>query len=462
MPVEAHAAVVSSVAALQPVELERHVLPRLQLLAPVTGDLVPVGHVVVEWEVPAEFIGICEGHFFKQRPGPVDGSGVLAAPEWDVEVMVHTGSLGPVVAGRVSWCGKYATLTIDSPATVVLRVSLCVLGPLQPCNSTRMRTPAAAPVAASPMLHDFAVFDVTPSSVDAPTFAPVRDESATFFPSRAHSGQHHQETRQRVGVTFVGSTRMDGQKQVFLSQAALLPRDEFDVQYVSLSSSETTGPLVEALARLDVPFAVGKLRIPAAVPEHVLADPTGFLVRCLAAAEYEVDAVVPPFARDFWRTLHDSIYEHTSTNVLVYGNSDVASDAVVAALGVLLHVPVVVDLPNPHAGLFPGHTALVAPSRATAATAEAFQQQLRQAGVSSAPALYHLQRTSAEDVWRAAGAQVDRVDAKATTGGGLPDPSPVAVIHPGTNFTRFQLRHPHRTRRRRLAHVHPRCVRGTA
>ena len=125
----------------------------------------------------------------------------------------------------------------------------------------------------------------------------------------------------------------------------------------------------------------------------------------------------------YWANVTESF---AGVDVVVYGNSDGARDALISAGAVAAGVPVVVcDLPNPSASWYEGRTVIVAPSDATALFA---QQQLSESLAASV----------------ASGVMFHRHGAVAD----VPAP-PFAVLPPGVDTQRFRLAAPARTRARR-------------
>ena len=142
----------------------------------------------------------------------------------------------------------------------------------------------------------------------------------------------------------------------------------------------------------------------------------------------------------YWANVTESF---AGVDVVVYGSSDGARDALISAGAVAAGVPVVVcDLPNPSASWYEGRTVIVAPSDATALFA---QQQLSESlptAVAGGVTEFHGPGAVAK----------------------VPAP-PFAVLPPGVDTQRFRLADPAgtRARRGRPRYVHcSRLVRGCA
>lgn len=264
--------------------------------------------------------------------------------------------------------------------------------------------PFAAPVAR--MLED-------PAGDIAERVAPAVDSAAP-----APSGT----------ACFVTSDAFDGQKEIWLQQAAHLPRlSGLSTRVVTFTNGD--GSLRHRADELGVGVVAAPLHVPAAAVSGDLEQLGARLVSSMRDAGWRVDDVEPKWARQVWRNITDAL---DGCDVVVFGNSRATSDAALvdAARAVGAGGGAVMDIPN----LFPlveDATVVVAPSHWAAHHTIAVLHQARLPGYA---------RPAAHDTLLAEVSPRAAVEFAAQSehqAAALPRLSPVAVVPPGTDFSRI-------------------------
>ena len=135
-----------------------------------------------------------------------------------------------------------------------------------------------------------------------------------------------------LGLCFVGTMNVDGQKTIWLQQLERLPRSRFRPAFVTFAAPEE-GFMLTRLRELGVPVHSAPLLIHPAdegIGEDVVADLAAYLLRRLRAAGSAVDAVRPPWAARLWRTLVGA-FEAARADVVVFANSRHDNDKILVA-----------------------------------------------------------------------------------------------------------------------------------
>jgi hypothetical protein len=135
-----------------------------------------------------------------------------------------------------------------------------------------------------------------------------------------------------LGLCFVGTMNVDGQKTIWLQQLERLPRSRFRPAFVTFAAPEE-GFMLARLRELGVPVHSAPLLIHPAdegIGEDVVADLAAYLLRRLRAAGSAVDAVRPPWAARLWRTLVGA-FEAARADVVVFANSRHDNDKILVA-----------------------------------------------------------------------------------------------------------------------------------
>ena len=251
--------------------------PSVRFVAPLFGDVVNLGEIVLKWQTLAV--------------QPADGDDAVYTA-----VFLHHNSKGVYRAAVVA--KSEVIVMTHAPGTVSFRVEVV------------HRDGSARQVDGCPNSTCVAtvIVDVVPTSAPSFTLAPVllpspmednvagQDED-TVVRLLQESGVDVASQPHRLRVSFVGSTLLDGQKMIWLSQVRLLPRAMFDTRYVVIGGS-LNGTLRQTLDDMGIAVTHVSPSIQAdAVSEAVRADPLGSLLGELRDAQHNISNVKSAYAQ---------------------------------------------------------------------------------------------------------------------------------------------------------------------